>query len=98
MPMLWHAECANLLLMAERRKRVSAERCLELLELLSALPVETDMETPRGTVFRLARAHHLTAYDAIYLELAARRGIALATRDKALQRAAAAMNVALVET
>lgn len=99
-PVLWHAECANLLLTAERRERVSAEQCSELLDLLAALPIETDGEIAhiRGSVIRLARAHRLTAYDAIYLELAVRRGMALATRDKDLRRAAAAADVALIET
>jgi predicted nucleic acid-binding protein len=98
-PVLWHGECANLLLTAERRNRVSAERCAELLELLGSLPIETDDETERirGPVFRLARAHRLTIYDAIYLELASRRGIALATRDKALRRAAVAIDVTLLD-
>ena len=99
-PRLWHAECANLLLTAERRNRVSTERCSELLDLLGALPVETDDETAniRGPVMRLARTHRLTVYDAIYLELTARRGTALATRDKDLRRAATAADVALIET
>ncbi|MGD0105440.1 MAG: type II toxin-antitoxin system VapC family toxin [Rhodopila sp.] len=99
-PVLWHAECANLLLMAERRNRASPDRCTELLDLLGGLPIETDDETARirGPVVRAARAHRLTIYDAIYLDLAVRRAIALATRDKELQRAAAAMRVALIET
>jgi predicted nucleic acid-binding protein len=98
-PVLWHAECANMLLTAERRNRVSAERCTELLELLGALPIETDEETARipGPVFRLARTQRLTVYDAIYLDLAFRRGFALATRDKALRRAAAALDVPVIE-
>jgi predicted nucleic acid-binding protein len=49
-------------------------------------------------VFRLAKTQELTVYDAIYLDLAARRRIALATRDKALRRAAVALNVALIDT
>jgi predicted nucleic acid-binding protein len=83
-PLLWHAECANLLLRAERRSCVSAEQCSELLDLLGALPIETDDETAqiRRSVIRLATVHRLTAYGAIYLDLAARRGIALANRDK----------------
>jgi predicted nucleic acid-binding protein len=99
-PLLWHAECANLLLTAERRKRVSTERCSELLDLLGALPIETDDETEhiRGPVMRLARTHRLTVYDAIYLDLATRRGIALATRDKNLRRAAASADVPLIQT
>ncbi len=98
-PLLWHAECANLLLTAERRNRVSGERCAELLELLGSLPVETDAETSRirGPVFRLAREHRLTVYDAIYLDLVSRRGMALATRDRALRRAAESMSVGVIE-
>jgi hypothetical protein len=32
-PLLWHVESTNLLLVAERRKRISLEQCVELLEL-----------------------------------------------------------------
>jgi predicted nucleic acid-binding protein len=67
--------------------------------LLGGLPIETDDETDRihGPVFQLARTHQLTIYDAIYLELASRRGIALATRDRALRRAAMAIDVVLLD-
>ena len=40
-PRLWHMETTNLLLMAERRRRIRPERCEELLELLASLPIET---------------------------------------------------------
>ena len=43
------------------------------------------------------RAHRLTAYDATYLELALRCGLPLATRDKALRQAAAAVGVTLLQ-
>jgi predicted nucleic acid-binding protein len=43
-PLLRHAECANLLLTAERRNRIFPECCVELLGLL---PIETDNETAR---------------------------------------------------
>ena len=97
-PALWHAECANFLLTAERRNRISTERCDELLNLLASLPIETDPETAniRTSVFRLARSCRLTIYDAIYLDLACKRGIALATRDKELQRAANRQSIQLV--
>lgn len=99
-PQLWHAETANLLLMAERRQRIKPERCVELLELLALLPIETQDESDRlrGPVFRLARAHRLSVYDAVYLDLARDRGLALATRDGALQKAARAEGVSLIET
>lgn len=44
----------------------------------------------------LARRHQLSAYDAAYLELAQRRGVALATLDDRLCAAARAEDVALV--
>jgi len=99
-PLLWHAETTNLLLMAERRKRIEPGRCEELLELLASLLIETQNETDRmrGPVLRLARTHRLTVYDAVYLDLAIDRGLALATRDVALQKAARAEGVSLVET
>jgi predicted nucleic acid-binding protein len=99
-PLLWHVECANLLLTAERRKRITADQAAELLDLLGSLPVRTDPETERlrGSVYRLATAHGLTVYDAVYLDLAIRRGAELATRDKALRRAAADLDVTLVAT
>lgn len=99
-PLLWHAECANLLLMAERRGRVTRDQRMELLELLGALPTETDSETDRirGPITRLATEQRLTIYDAIYLDLAQRRTLPLATRDKDLIRSARAIGVTLIET
>jgi len=99
-PRLWHAETTNLLLMAERRQRIQPERCEELLELLASLPIDTQDEPDRmrGPVLRLARTHRLSVYDAAYLDLAVDRGLALATRDVALRKAALAEGVSLIET
>jgi predicted nucleic acid-binding protein len=44
----------------------------------------------------LARSHRLTSYDAAYLELALRRGLPLASRDKGLQAAARTEGVPLL--
>ena len=49
-------------------------------------------------VIRVATKHHLTAYDATYLELAKRTGLPLATLDGELRKAVQAANVVLVET
>lgn len=48
-----------------------------------------------GHVLALARTHALPVSRAAYLELAARRGLPLATTDAALTRAAAAAGVSL---
>ncbi len=44
-------------------------------------------------ILPLARAHGLTFYDAMYLELAGRRGIALATFDDPLGDAARSVGI-----
>jgi predicted nucleic acid-binding protein len=91
-PLLWMAEASNVLLMAQRRGRIDRETMQESLALLDMLPIETD-DTSNGSVWRssvvtLADVEALTFYDAIYLELAIRRGLPLASSDAALRRAA----------
>jgi predicted nucleic acid-binding protein len=44
----------------------------------------------------LAGKHGLTSYDAAYLELALRRGLPLATRDRELRKAARSERVPLL--
>ena len=90
-PALWHFEVTNLLVQAERRKRIGSEDATALLAFFDSLPIETDSETPgsrRRDVWILARRHRLTSYDATYLELAIRAGMPLATCDKAMADAA----------
>jgi len=55
-----------------------------------------DLRLALGEVTEIARSLELTAYDAAYLALAARRGLALATVDDRLRRAAASSGVELV--
>jgi predicted nucleic acid-binding protein len=84
-------EAANGLLMAERRKRMTQSDVAEALSLLHSLPMATDAETAArvgGDTIALARQYGLTIYDAAYLELAMRRGAALATNDLQLAKAA----------
>ncbi|MHB0980925.1 MAG: type II toxin-antitoxin system VapC family toxin [Thermoleophilia bacterium] len=98
-PALWPLEVANALLVGERRGRLSRADSQRFVQLLAALPIEVDAETP-GRSFRdvlpLAREQGLSTYDAAYLELALRIGVPLATRDAALVRAAGALGVPVV--
>jgi predicted nucleic acid-binding protein len=93
-PSLWALEMANGLLMAGRRgKLTSAEvdQGLGQLEAVVAAGIEIDpvaVQTVREA-FVPAHVHQLTAYDAVYLELARREGLPLATLDKGLRTAAA---------
>lgn len=99
-PALWFIEITNGLGMAERRSRLTQASLQDALRLLRSLALSVD-EPPSlarsEPVLDLMRTHRLTAYDATYLELAARSGLPLATGDKALRRAAGAIGVALLE-
>ncbi len=99
-PAIWPLEVANGLLIAERRKRLSAAKLARAVELTQELAIsvsEQGAEVALGPVLDLARAEKLSAYDAAYLELAMREGLPLATRDAALQAAARRVGVPLVE-
>ncbi len=95
-PGLWRLEVGNVLAQAERRKRIAPAQTSAHLELLDRLPVTTDTETDSRAfreILSLARTEGLTTYDAAYLELAARRGVALATLDRRLVQAAGRLGV-----
>lgn len=90
-PGLWSVEVANVLLVATRHGRIEAGMWSALVERIGRLPLETDSETGARALtdaLRLAREHGLTVYDAVYLELALRRRLPLATLDSDLTAAA----------
>ncbi|HUY82348.1 MAG TPA: type II toxin-antitoxin system VapC family toxin [Acidobacteriaceae bacterium] len=97
-PSVWRLEVANVLEMGVRRRRhTSAFRNATLAD-LATLPISIDSETDRqawGPTLHLAERHRLSLYDAAYLELAKRRGLALATLDKELRTAAAKEKIVL---
>ena len=94
-PALWLLEIGNLLLSAQRRKRISADKRRELAGAASALRLKVDREPVSiAALDDIAARHGLSAYDAAYLELALRRGLALATQDLALGAALAKAGVA----
>jgi predicted nucleic acid-binding protein len=99
-PPLWHLEVTNVLLQGERRGRIPDGGANQRLELLDALPIESDLggEGPawRSAVLAVARTERLTAYDAAYLELAERLTLPLATSDNALRKAATRRNVVTI--
>ncbi len=98
-PMLWPLEALNGLLMAERRRRIDRRQRAALAGFLRDLPVRLDTETA-GQAWEatagLAERFGLTVYDAAYLELAQRRRLPLASLDRDLCQAAAALGVELL--
>lgn len=96
-PTLWWFEVRNILVVNERRKRLTEADSSVFLRDLARLPITLDRTPEEAEVLRLARKHRLSVYDAAYLELALRRGITLATLDNDLIRAARAEKMALIE-
>lgn len=98
-PAIWPLEVANVLLVAERRHRLTPADSARFVELLAGLPITVDLtgqHLAHGRVLDLARRAVLSAYDASYLELAMRLGVPLATADDRLREAADASGVPLM--
>ena len=99
-PSIWHLEVSNVLLMAEKHKRITYAGILEFFSLIEGLLIEVDTFTSEKSfnhIFSVAYEEKLTVYDAAYLELAMRRGLPLATKDKALLNAAKRKHIKIAE-
>jgi len=98
-PAWWYIEIANVLAMAERRCRITAAQSDAFIANLGKLGIERDDETPDRAFTRLhalCRAQRLTSYDAVYVDLAIRRSLPLATLDDDLRKAAKRLGVGLL--
>lgn len=98
-PSIWHLEVANSLQMAVRRRRIDATFRDAALAGLASLDIITDSDTDIfawSTTLRLADRFSLTLYDAAYLELAQRKNLPLATLDRDLRSAGAALGILLL--
>lgn len=90
-PSHWFLEVANVLGLAEKRRRMTAGATTEFLKLLGTLDIEVDNVTPDRVfphVLPLCRDYGLTSFDAAYLELAVRRQLPLASLDTDLRAGA----------
>lgn len=88
-PALWHAEILNALVVGHKRATTTALKIGDFLTRLGRLPIQTDDAVPgkKEHVISLALEYGLSAYDALYLELAMRRRVKLATFDRQLVQA-----------
>jgi predicted nucleic acid-binding protein len=96
-PALWWFEVRNMLIVNERRGRLSFAQVEGALAILRRLKIGLDRAPDESSILAFARKHQLSVYDAAYLELAARRGIPLATLDGRLEAAARSEKIALLE-
>ena len=99
-PALWHLEMGNGLAIAERRSVLTSadvDRAMINLEQIVTQAVDTDsgLVSARQSLVT-ARSFQLSAYDAVYLDLARRERLPLATLDERLRSAAARAEVELV--
>lgn len=95
-PAIWWFEIRNALLIGERRKRLTGSDTTQFLRDISGVRIVEDFSPDEADLFRLARSHKLTVYDAAYLELAIRKSAPLATLDSALARAARLERVSVI--
>ena len=96
-PAIWPLEVANVLLVAERRRRLTEAQASRFLEILAQLPIDVDdSAVDAAAVVAAGRRHALTSYDASYLVLAERLGASLATLDRSLAKAARRAGVQLL--
>lgn len=98
-PIIWPLEVANVLLIGERRQRLTQAQMAQFVQLLQTLAITVDTGMAMGAldpVIALGRRYGLSAYDAAYLELAMRQGLPLATQDARLRAVATRAGVSLL--
>ena len=92
-PQLFWFEFGNVLLNAAKQKksgepaRISQVQLVEIMQLVSKLPIYTDPQPDSDTMQRImtyAQEYNLSFYDATYLELSRRYNIPLKTCDMEL--------------
>lgn len=99
-PALWHLEMSNGLAVAERRSILTTadiDRALLAVEQIVSQRIDTIgvLVSVRQSL-TTARTFQLSAYDAVYLEVAQREGLPLASLDSQLRMAAKRAGVELV--
>ena len=95
-PHLWWFEIRNVLIVNERRGRVTAADTTAFLGDLGRLPIRVDANPGERLVLALARRYRLTVYDAAYLELAVRLDAPVASLYRALNAASRSEGVGIV--
>ncbi len=95
-PALWPIEVGNVLWVATSRGRITRDEWTRVRNSLKGLPVEIEPVSAGRVweaVLTLADEDGLSVYDAMYLELALRMQLPLATLDRRLAAAAIAKGI-----
>ena len=98
-PPLWFIEITNVLAIAERKGRITQAQSSAFISDLDKLEIERDDEVTERAfthLLTLCRTHRLTSYDAVYVDLAVRRSLPLATLDDQMRKAASKLGVRLL--
>jgi predicted nucleic acid-binding protein len=95
-PGIFWYEIRNILVLNERRNRITPDDSARFLRNLEHLSIHVDFPQDGMEIMDLSRRHKLSVYDAAYLALAMRESLPLATLDNALKSAALAVDVPLL--
>jgi len=95
-PVVWWFEIRNVLVIHERRKRLTPEESNDFLRVLGSFPIHSEDDRDEKAMFEYSRKHKLSFYDAAYLDVAFRNQLPLATLDRALRVAAEAVGISLL--
>ena len=93
---MWPVEILNAIVTALKRNRINTDVADRYMYLLDRLSIEVEPATAAHSFLQvrpLALRFNLSAYDASYLELAARRDLSLASNDMRLLAAARSAGV-----
>lgn len=97
-PTLWQLEFANVPKAACSRGELGIDAARQVVDTVCALPIDIDQDMPGPRqLFELAMRYNLSSYDAAYLELAMRHGLAIACQDGKLREASKAAGVTVIQ-
>jgi predicted nucleic acid-binding protein len=95
-PGIWWYEIRNILVLNERRNRISPDDSTRFLLELEQLSIDVVFPRDGTQVVDLSRKYMLSVYDAAYLALAINERLPLSTLNKDLRNAALAAGVPLL--
>lgn len=96
-PAIFSIEVTNALRSSLRRKNVDLSTRDAALAALDRMGVKSDIEQPTlAEIVAISDRHDVTTYDASYVGLAKLHGLALATGDQAMARAARAEGIVVL--